>query len=218
MITTGRKREKASLAREAGRMIRWCVHRGDRPAGAGPAPIVETRGATRASDRRSSTSSMSSSASHRRLADHWAVATPAAATPAGLHRTTARPPSTVADHAESGGVQAPDPWCPVSRRAAPLHDTAEAAASLAPATATPSHSCSTLIRPCSCRRPRRNHRGCVPRLAFRPSGWARRDHDRPHPQACRRTQPFAQERIVLITPLRRPRWLWPTGIRPVSGM
>jgi hypothetical protein len=145
MITTGRKREKACLAREAGRMLRWCVHRGDRPAGAGPAPIAETRGATRATDRRSSTSSMPSSASHRRLADHWAVATPAAATPAGLHRTTARPPSTVADHAESGGVQAPDPWCPVSRRAAPLHDTAEAAASLAPATATPSHSCSTLI-------------------------------------------------------------------------
>ena len=31
--------------------------------------------------------------------------------------------------------------------------------------------------------------GCVQRLGFRPSGWTRRDHDRPHPKACRRTQP-----------------------------
>jgi hypothetical protein len=102
------------------------------PTGAGPAPIAETRGATRATDRRSSTSSMPSSASHRRLADHVAVAAPAAATPAALYRTAARPPSTVADHARKRWVQVPDPRCPVSRRAAPLHDTAEADASLAP--------------------------------------------------------------------------------------
>ena len=41
----------------------------------------------------------------------------------------------------------------------------------------------------SCRRPCQNHRGCLHRLGFRPSGRTRRDHARPHPRACRRTQP-----------------------------
>jgi conjugative relaxase-like TrwC/TraI family protein len=58
-------------------------------------------------------------------------------------------------------------------------DPAEAAASLA-------------LRDCkpgSCRRPRHHHAGCLRCLGFRPGCRTRRDHDRPHSKACRRTQP-----------------------------
>ena len=34
----------------------------------------------------------------------------------------------------------------------------------------------------------RHHAGCIHGLGFRPSGWARRDHDRPHPEPRRRTE------------------------------
>ena len=98
-------------------------------------------------------------------------------------------------------------------------DPAEAAASLALREGEPDGA--RLLprsRPCSCRRPRHHHRGCLHRLGFRPSGRTRRDHARPHPRAGRRTQPPRPDASSRPLPGRQRRCVWPTGTRPVSEM
>ena len=51
------------------------------------------------------------------------------------------------------------------------------------------------------------------------STWARRDHDRPHPEPRRRTERLCpQAHRLNHTRLPRPKWSWPTETGPVSEM